>query len=218
MEWQAGERTLPLTRISPRQWRQAMKRLVMACLGVFLLVSSAQALTIEAMELYAGKFDSNNVWGATGALWNTYHDTHWVLGVSQVAGGPLLNHSNTTISGLDYGTYYLYAEPATINTSPKLVIHWSDSTTTYAIFSIVGANGSGTAWTWKAGDPNISLGWASGTANLVGSQETMTPSGNNDFYMVTEINSVPLPGAIWLLGAGLLGLAGWQRKKIYSTD
>jgi hypothetical protein len=31
---------------------------------------------------------------------------------------------------------------------------------------------------------------------------------------VTPINPVPIPGAVWLLGSGLLGLVGIGRKRL----
>ena len=33
------------------------------------------------------------------------------------------------------------------------------------------------------------------------------------FTVVRNVNSVPMPGAVWLLGSGLLGLVGIRRKK-----
>lgn len=43
---------------------------------------------------------------------------------------------------------------------------------------------------------------ASGTANKLGG-----------FIDNVELNAVPIPGAVWLLGSGLLGLIGIRRKK-----
>ena len=42
----------------------------------------------------------------------------------------------------------------------------------------------------------------------------MTPNGVNDFYLVVGPAGyqAPLPGAVWLLGTGLLTLAGLRRR------
>jgi len=37
---------------------------------------------------------------------------------------------------------------------------------------------------------------------------------SNDVGFRIDGTPVPLPGAVWLLGAGLLGLVGWRRRKI----
>ena len=130
----------------------------------------------------------------------------------QRPGGPLLNAPNTSISGLPFGNYYLYAEPTDLGNNPQLNVYLSDSTIIAAIFQVVGANGSGTPWTWIVGDSAIILGWANGPANLVVG-ESVNPGGANDFYIKAGIHAgtAPLPGAIWLLGSGLLGVLGLRR-------
>jgi hypothetical protein len=193
-----------------------MKRLIMMFFCIFLLVGSAsgQPLTIEGLTLYGGNGDTFATWGGNGQIWNTFNDGIWVLGVSSAAGGPLLNAADTTISGLAFGNYYLYAEPTSLGNNPKLLVDLSDSTIVAAIFEVVGAPGSGEAWTWKEGDSAITLGWALGTANLVDPGQSMIPSGNNDYYLQVGIHAgvIPLPGAVWLLGSGLAGLAVFRRR------
>jgi hypothetical protein len=72
--------------------------------------------------------------------------------------------------------------------------------------------------------PTIWLGWAQGTADKVGDLShyyddpygMRQPDGTNDIYLVLGIgvqptDAVPLSGAVWLLGSGLLGLVGLRR-------
>jgi hypothetical protein len=161
----------------------------------------AQSVTIEGMELYGGP----------GQIWNTFNDSLWVLGVSTAANGPLVNNPDTTISNLPFdGFYWLYAEPTNLG-NPTLVLHLSDNTTIQAQFQVSGPAGTENVWTKLSGSDQISLGWAAGTADKV-YRLNMVPGGNNDFYLMATIgNPVPVPGTVWLLGFGLLGLFGWRR-------
>jgi hypothetical protein len=191
-----------------------MKRLIMLFLCVFLLAGSAQALTIERMELYGGNGATFDDWLSNRNAWSTSNLGWYVLGVSSAAGGPLLNAPDTTITGLPFGNYYLYATPGALGDHPQLQVYLSDDPNypIAAIFELSGTPGVATTWTRTAGAGNISLGWASGTADLVNGP-SMGPGGGDDFYLKVGIsNPVPLPGAVWLLGSGLVGLAGLRRR------
>lgn len=205
-----------------------MKRLIMIFLCVFLLAGSAQAtLTIEGMTLWGGTgttfFDGSDPWVSNGQIWTTTNSNGWwVLGVSSTPGASLLNSltpgpTYTTISGLDFGNYYLYAEPTDLGSNPQLQVYLSNNLVNpiAAIFQLSGPSGVANTWTQTAGAGVITLGWAAGTADLVGSGQSMVPSGANDFYLKAGVSNpyvVPLPGAVWLLGSGLVGLAGLRRR------
>ena len=65
-----------------------MKRLIMMFLCFFMLVGSAQAVTIEKMWLYGGNGVTFGSWGGNGQIWNTVPaDGIWALGVSSAPGG-----------------------------------------------------------------------------------------------------------------------------------
>jgi hypothetical protein len=88
-------------------------------------------------------------------------------------------------------------------------------------------------WTWVTGEAWDYTHWNGGEPNNNGGGEDYLQIGTdhgrnypswNDYsgtslvygYMVewnTDPSTVPLPGAVWLLGSGLLGLAGWRRLK-----
>ena len=191
-----------------------MKRLIMMLLCVFLLAGSAQAVTIEGMSLFGGDGATFDTWQSDGQAWSTLSwSTAWVLGVSSSPGGPLLNQADTSISGLSVGNYYLYAEPTYLGNNPQLVVYLSDNTNIAAIFNLNGLPDSGAAWTLTAGDESLTLGWALGTADLVGGGKSIVPSGDSDFYLIADPcpAPVPLPPTVWLFGSGLLGLVGWRR-------
>lgn len=182
-----------------------MKRLLMMSLCLFWLVGYAQAVTITGMKLYGGNGESFDTWAHNTQTWGNLNDGGYVLGVSQNPGaaptfGPLLNLPDTTIS-IPCGNYYLYAEPTFLGLgqNPQLRVWLSNNTVTSAIFKIVGERGAGTSWTRTDGNKLITLGWASGTADLVGTYQSMVPSGINDFYLQVGIFLGVQPGVLDLL-------------------
>ena len=73
---------------------------------------------------------------------------------------------------------------------------------TIAMTSALSSVTSVMIWDWALGDPTyieINLDDGSGGVYYLGG------------FSITQI--VPVPGAVWLFGSGLLGLAGFMRKK-----
>ena len=167
---------------------------------LFTLTFSAQAaVTIKDITL----FNSEN----PGQIWVTWTTGHWILGVSDKPSGPLLNAPNSSIEGIPQGNYWLFADPAGLGTHPQLDVTLSDGSTMSAIFEVAGSNGTAQSWARLSGDSLLSLRWAEGTIDLVGTYGGITPDGTNDFYMFASIGLVPEPSqyAMLLLGIGVIG-------------
>lgn len=49
--------------------------------------------------------------------------------------------------------------------------------------------------------------------NFLNFQSTGSSGANTHYYDSVHIGAVPIPGAVWLLGSGLLGLVGIRRRK-----
>lgn len=58
-------------------------------------------------------------------------------------------------------------------------------------------------------------GWFEATSNyyVVGFGDGAGDGDFDDLVVAVKANPVPIPGAVWLLGSGLLGLVGIRRKK-----
>jgi hypothetical protein len=211
-----------------------MKRLLLVIACLVLLAGPAGATTFDFVDL-----QTYNV-----ASWITRPDTgRFVLGVSSEPGGPLLglNGSGELNPLLQEGSvYYLYAGNLNFGNWTPGSWHMLNIFTDYlpslggsspsirADFTVTGTPGSFSLWNNFANyyqngivnPPSIYLGWAQGTADMV-SPGAFAPDGVNDIYLVLGIgvqptlpNPIPLPGAVWLLGSGLLGLGGisrWRR-------
>ena len=167
----------------------------------------AAAVTITDITL----FNSQD----PGIIWITSSpSSHWILGVSNQPHGPLLNAPNASVAGIPQGNYWLFADPANLGPIPELDVTLSDGSSLSALFQVVGNNGVAQSWSRLSGSTQLSLGWATGTADLVGTYGGIRPDGINDFYMTATIGvaPVPVPAAVWLVGSGLLGLIGIAKR------
>lgn len=181
-----------------------MKKLLLG-LGLFgFSVTSQASTTIDDITL----FNSQN----QGQIWITTGVHHWVLGVSDRPNGPLLNQADTNVKGIPLGEYWLFADPANLGSRPELLVHLSDGRTLDTIFDATGSNGTENTWTRISGSPELSLGWAQGTVDLVGRYGGLAPNGNNDFYLHAQIVPEPETYAMMLAGLGLLGTLARRRK------
>jgi hypothetical protein len=102
-----------------------------------------------------------------------------------------------------------------LGANPELIVHLSDGTTLDTIFNLSGLNGTKNVWSIKSGSNLLSLGWAQGSADLVGTYGGIGGDGTPDLYLKAQVgpSAIPVPAAIWLLGSGLLTLTGINRRK-----
>ena len=97
----------------------------------------------------------------------------------------------------------------------NLMVGWNNQ-----IFAWIGGqydDDSG-AWKWITGEPMLFNDWNSVPPPSGGSMRTnkngwdaINVSSKMQRYIV-ETSSVPIPGAVWLLGSGLIGIIGIKRK------
>ena len=166
--------------------------------------------------------------------WDTYGvGNRGILGISDLDGN-LLNNPNATINPLPFGIYYLYAnnpnDALNAYTSIWLQIPSNNGTNDYLLdagftIDVNNTTNNGSFHLFPQiycypTDYQVYLGWAAGFADKVGPGLSIGADGINDYYFVLGIgqepqapNPIPIPGAVWLLGSGLLGLAGWRRFK-----
>ena len=174
------------------------------------LVNPVRAeVTIDDITIY----NSQN----PGQIWVTWTNSHWILGVSSSADGPILNAPSSSVSGVSQGQYWLFADPADLGTFPRPNINLSDGTSRSALFQVTGLSGSGESWTRLEGDTDLSLGWATGSIDLVGQYGGITPNGIADLYMVAQLGVAPIPEPsqymLLLIGLALVGTMTMHSRK-----
>src|SRR5665647_2907652 len=76
--------------------------------------------TITGITFYGGDGGSNWTWNGQG--WTTLNTGWYVLGISSTPNGTLVNQSDTTISVPFDSSYWLYADPTFLGTTPKIEV------------------------------------------------------------------------------------------------
>lgn len=149
--------------------------------------------------------------GAGGFVGNDVIHAHWTLGVSsmvisKVNGSTFdLNYidltSNTTVGGgQQSGTELSYI---TNNSGYSMLLPSSDWGFAYDYYGDAG-DGVARLYLDSNFDNVLSVTFTSQNAYCF---------GLDNFYIDEPAPPVPLPGAVWLLGSGLIGLAGWRRLR-----
>lgn len=157
----------------------------MAALALALSLGAARAEpTVEQISLVNSQ-DRTQVWTTEPVT------TEWILGVSDQPAGPLLNAADSSVSGLPPGTYWLFADPGTLGEYPALLVRFSNGRRLAAVFRVKGVNGTDQAWQRVAGSAELSVGWAPGVIDLVGTTNGVAPDGINDLYMVVTVGRAP---------------------------
>ena len=112
-----------------------------------------------------------------------------------------------TVKAVSDGVTYTYSLTAT----GWYTADWSGSGSVDNVAqAITGDDGM-----WELTDPFGDLAVDSIILTVLGTS-TRCPSTDNNydfsFYAMSTTNATPIPGAVWLLGAGLLGLVGYRKK------
>ena len=168
---------------------------------------AAQAQTFTAG--ISGVFDTATI--VLSSFMDTTTDVTlslWSLGGS---GGP----------GSELGTAFVNtATLLTPNVSTQVTYDFSSlglSMLAGTQYALVATHGAGFGTSWRA-DPTGN-GYADGQRWSAGYDTTSDTFGiwggapSWDFLFETTVNPVPVPGAVWLFGSGLIGLVGIARRK-----
>ncbi len=166
--------------------------------------------SITAVTILGGNWDGT-AFTPNGLNWNNYDSNNWAVGVTApVWGSPLLNPTGTLnipagpeyylfMNGRDAFPGYGNALEITLGTNSRV---FSLTGGSYALPGYVPVAGYGVS-----ADAIV----PPTDQDLVGKFQSYTPNGEADW--VVGVQSVPEPGSMLLIGAGLVVLAASLRRK-----
>jgi len=155
-------------------------------------ISTSQALQSATAFLYRSFLDSSSTYDTVekqNALQAAIYNSQGIGGMTDGSGNLVVG--SNTITGLTAYTFYGLSGPTTINSS--VPAHTADSST-YSFYSTLLTSASGASGYYNVAVLNIE-----------------DSSGGRHQDMLTS--TVPLPGAVLLLGAGLARLVAYARRR-----
>jgi len=214
-----------------------MKKMIVLMVGLVFCVAAvpAGAATIDFTNVIWQDF-TDTVGGVTVTLKSKSGNLTWNnedgkdndgdgIGITggdndEVSEGQVLKvtfSSAVTISGMGFLDLFQYGETSSNNNPHPEYVYWETSTgimgSTYALNgeSSTGASAEG-AGKWNVS--GLDLTGVTWIKFYLPKDMDKGDDGDHNFALasLTVSSPVPIPGAVWLLGSGLVGLVGLRRK------